>query len=70
MTEPGIAQVEQRLAIVISESRCKAIGYTVLSVRILNMLTRLKLVQVKDRKLNLTLKGKNFVEEATSIETS
>jgi hypothetical protein len=38
--------------------------------RILNMLTRLKLVQVTDRKLYLTLKRQNFVGESASIETS
>ena len=32
MAEPDIAQIEQRLAVVISESRSKAISYTVLTI--------------------------------------
>jgi hypothetical protein len=38
--------------------------------RILNMLIRLKLVQVTDRKLKLTLKGQDCVREPASINTS
>jgi hypothetical protein len=37
--------------------------------RILNMLVRLKLVRVMDRKLRLTLKGQDFVREPASAET-